>query len=152
MGEGREHEIAREVIDRSLYMVLATADRTGQPWPSPVYFAHSEYRDFFWVSQPDATHSINLRDRREVGIAIFDSDQKIGAAKEGVYILGVARELPAHETPEGVEIYSRRSVDHGGNSFTTEDISPPAQHRLYQATAEAIFVVDEHDHRVEVRL
>jgi hypothetical protein len=30
---------ARAVIDASLYMVLATADGTGRPWSSPVYFA-----------------------------------------------------------------------------------------------------------------
>ena len=152
MTEPEEHAVAREIIDKSLYMVLATADSSGQPWPSPVYYAHSAYHEFFWVSQPDATHSVNLRDRREVGIAIFDSDQQIREPKEGVYILGVAQELPAHETAEGVEAYSRRSTSQGGAEFTTEDVAPPANHRLYQATAEAIYVVDAHDHRVQVRL
>ena len=105
-----EHDpaaIARKIVDERLYMVLATADRTGQPWASPVYFAHRDYRDFFWISQPDATHSINLRDRREVGIVIFDSTVPIDTG-QGVYILGVARELPAHETDAGVEIFSER--------------------------------------------
>jgi hypothetical protein len=142
--------IARKIVDERLYMVLATADRTGQPWASPVYFAHRDYRDFFWISQPDATHSINLRDRREVGIVIFDSTVPIDTG-QGVYILGVARELPAHETDAGVEIFSERSAGHGGGELTVEDVSPPARHRLYQATAEAHFVLDEHDHRVEVR-
>src|SRR3954452_16553290 len=44
----------REIIDSNLYMVLATADRSGQPWASPVYFAASGYRQFFWVSRPEA--------------------------------------------------------------------------------------------------
>jgi nitroimidazol reductase NimA-like FMN-containing flavoprotein (pyridoxamine 5'-phosphate oxidase superfamily) len=143
---------ARQIIDANLYMVVSTADPSGQPWASPVYFAHRDYRDFFWISQPDATHSVNLRDRREVGIVVFDSTQPIRAEKGGVYVLGVARELPAHETPAGIEVYSQRSVGHGGVAFTTEDVSPPAKHRLFQATAEAIYVVDEHDHRVEVSL
>jgi pyridoxamine 5'-phosphate oxidase-like protein len=151
MNEERDHALARQIIDRSLYMAIATADATGQPWASPVYFAHSGYRDFFWISQPDATHSVNLRVRREIGIVIFDSSQPIGTG-EGVYVLGVARELPAHETAEGVEIFSERSVGHGGSELTVEDVSPPARHRLYQATAEAHYVLDEHDHRVEVSL
>lgn len=142
---------AREIVDERLYMVLATADRTGQPWVSPVYFAHRDYRDFFWMSEPDATHSINLRDRREVGIVIFDTSVPINTG-QGVYVLGVARELPAHETVEGIEIFSQRSVGHGGDEVTVEDVSPPARHRLYQATAEATFALDEHDHRVEVSL
>jgi hypothetical protein len=31
---------ARGIIDANLYLVLATADGTGRPWSSPVYFAH----------------------------------------------------------------------------------------------------------------
>jgi hypothetical protein len=152
MKEERDQaSVAREIIDRSLYMVIATADPSGQPWASPVYFAPSGYRDFFWVSEPEASHSINLRDRREVGIVIFDSSVPIGTG-QGVYMVGVARELPAHETAEGIEIFSNRSLGHGGTEWTTEDVSPPARHRLYQATAEAHYVLDQHDHRVEVSL
>ena len=142
---------ARQIIDASLYMVVGTADSSGQPWASPVFYAPSGYRDFFWISEPDATHSVNLRDRREVGIVIFDTSVPINSG-QGVYILGVGQELPAHETAEGVEIFSSRSVSHGGEPLTTEDVAPPARHRLYQATAEAIYVLDEHDHRVEVKL
>ena len=147
-----EHDAAaREIVDANRYMVIATADPSGQPWASPVYFAHSGYRDFFWISQPDATHSVNLRDRREVGIVIFDSSVPINSG-QGVYISGVARELPAHETADGIEIFSQRSLLHGGGDVTADDVSPPARHRLYQATAEAHYVLDEHDHRVEVNL
>jgi hypothetical protein len=151
MNEDREHVVARQIVNDGLYMVIATADPSGQPWASPVYYAASGYRDFFWISQPDAQHSTNLRDRREVGIVIFDSTVPVGTG-QGVYVLGVARELPAHETAEGVEIYSKRSASHGSGELTVEDVSPPARHRLYQATAEAIYVLDEHDHRVEVSL
>jgi nitroimidazol reductase NimA-like FMN-containing flavoprotein (pyridoxamine 5'-phosphate oxidase superfamily) len=151
MNEEREPALAREIIDQGLYMVVATADSSGQPWASPVYYAPSQYRDFYWVSEPEATHSVNLRDRREVGIVIFDSSVRIGQG-QGVYVLGVARELPAHETAEGIEIFSKRSAGHGGVEWSVEDVSPPARHRLYQATAEAIYVLDEHDHRVEVSL
>jgi pyridoxine/pyridoxamine 5'-phosphate oxidase len=151
MNDDRDQALARAIIEKSLYMVVSTADPSGQPWASPVYFAHRDYRDFFWISQPDATHSENLRERREVGIAIFDSSQSIETG-EGAYVLGVARELPAHETAEGIEVFSKRSVSHGGEEISAEDVSPPARHRLYQATAEAIYVLDDHDHRVEVSL
>jgi nitroimidazol reductase NimA-like FMN-containing flavoprotein (pyridoxamine 5'-phosphate oxidase superfamily) len=142
---------AREIIDAALYMVLATADPSGQPWASPVYFAPSGYREFFWVSAPEATHSRNLIERREVGIVIFDSTAPINTG-QGVYISGVARELPAHETAEGIEIFSRRGLSHGGDEWTVEEVREPARHRLYQATAEALYVLDEHDQRVEVSL
>jgi Pyridoxamine 5'-phosphate oxidase len=142
---------ARAIIDRNKYMVVATADPSGQPWPSPVYYAPRNYRDFFWVSDPDAAHSRNLRERREVGIVIFDSRAKIGRG-QGVYLLGVAQELPAHEVEEGIAVFSERSVGHGGSEWTAEDARDPSRHRLFQATAEAVFVLDEHDHRIEVSL
>jgi Pyridoxamine 5'-phosphate oxidase len=152
MNEERDLAAAgREIVDAALYMVIATADPSGQPWASPVYFAHSGYREFFWISRPEATHSINLRDRREVGIVIFDSSVPINRG-QGVYISGVARELPAHETAEGIELFSKRTVGHGGEEWTVEDVREPAQLRLYQATAEAHYVLDEHDQRVEVIL
>ena len=64
--------LGRSIVDRSLYMVLATADRAGRPWATPVYFAPEEYRSFVWVSRPDARHSRNLAERPELGITIFD--------------------------------------------------------------------------------
>ncbi len=152
MNEEREPtEIAREIIDRNLYMVVATSDRSGQPWASPVYYAHSAYREFFWVSRPEADHSRNLLERREVGIVIFDSSQPVNTG-EGVYISGVAQELPAHESDEGIEIFSKRSASHGFGEFAIEDVREPARLRLYRATAEAVYVLDEHDQRVEVNL
>jgi len=140
---------ARKIIDRGRFMVLATADSSGQPWPSPVYYAYRDYREFFWVSDPDAAHSRNLRVRREVGIVIFDSRAKLGEG-QGVYILGVAQELPAHDVGQGIATFSERSVEHGGVEWTVEDVREPSKHRLYRATAEAVYVLDEHDHRVEV--
>ncbi len=149
--DAEEAQAAREIIDGNLYMVVATSDPSGQPWATPVYFAHRDYREYFWISEPDATHSVNLRDRREVGIVIFDSTVPIDTGR-GVYISGVAHEVPAHEAAEGIEIFSRRSVGHGGGACSEEDVSPPARHRLFQGTAEAVYVLDEHDHRVEVHL
>jgi uncharacterized protein YhbP (UPF0306 family) len=148
-GQREPAVIAKEIIDGGLYMVVSTADSSGQPWASPVYYAHSGYREFFWVSEPEATHSVNLRERREIGAVIFDSSAPINTG-QAVYVLGVARELPAHETEEGMAIYSKRSVGHGGKEWTVEDVRPPSRHRLYQGTAEALYVLDEHDHRVEV--
>ena len=143
--------IARKIVDKNLYMAVATADSSGQPWASPVFYAHSGYRQFFWVSEPDATHSRNLRERREVGGVIFDSKAKLNNG-QGVYILGVGRELPAHETKEGIQIFSERSAERGGKEWTVEDVRDPSPHRLYHATAEAVYVLDEDDHRIEVPL
>src|SRR5215211_4153515 len=55
--------LARSIVDSNLYATLATADAEGRPWASPVWFAHDGYRDFFWVSRPEARHSRNVSAR-----------------------------------------------------------------------------------------
>ena len=50
----------RDIVEANRYLVLATADATGRPWSSPVYFAHDDFTRFFWVSSPDVTHSRNI--------------------------------------------------------------------------------------------
>ena len=58
MAEDREAAIAREIVDRNLYLVLATSDTSGQPWASPVYFPHTGYQEFFWISQPEGIERV----------------------------------------------------------------------------------------------
>jgi nitroimidazol reductase NimA-like FMN-containing flavoprotein (pyridoxamine 5'-phosphate oxidase superfamily) len=132
---------AREIIDRSLYMVLGTADEAGRPWVSPVYFAVSDYTDFYWVSLPDARHSRNLASRPEVSIVVFDSSVPIGTG-QGVYMSARAEELTGSELERGIEVFSRRGQEHGGKPWTADDVRPPAPHRLFRASATQHWTLD----------
>jgi uncharacterized protein YhbP (UPF0306 family) len=143
--------IGRAIIDTNLYMVLGTADEDGRPWASPVYYAPSAYRVFFWVSRPEARHSRNLEVRPQLGIVIFDSSVAIGTGR-GVYMSAVAEQLAGTEAEDGSEIFSRRSLAHGGHAWTASDVAVPAQLRLFRATAERIYVLDENDRREPVTL
>jgi len=78
-------QTVRDIVEATRYLVLATADATGRPWSSPVYFAHIGFTEYFWVSSPEVTHSRNIAVRPEVGIAVFDSQAAIGTG-QGVYM------------------------------------------------------------------
>lgn len=132
---------AREIIDRSLYMVLGTADEAGRPWVSPVYFAVGDYTDFYWVSLPDARHSRNLAGRPEVSIVVFDSSVPIGTG-QGVYMAARAEELTGAELERGIELFSRRSQEHGGHPWSADDVRPPAPHRLFRASVTQHWTLD----------
>lgn len=153
MSDQENAAVARAIIDANLYMVLATADADGNPWVSPVYYAPAEYRDFFWVSRPEAAHSRNLSARpdREVAIVIFDSSAPIGTG-QAVYMSAVARQVDDDEAAEGIAVFSRRSLAHGGNEWTAKDVQAPAELRLYQATATEHSILGEGDRRVPVTL
>ena len=88
--------VAKRIIEANVYMTLATADREGRQWPSPVWFAHEGYAEFVWVSKPGARHSQNLAARPQAGIVIFDSTVGQGEA-EAVYIEAEAEQLEGDE-------------------------------------------------------
>ena len=141
----------RAIIDDNLYLVLGTADESGQPWATPVYFAHSEYREFFWVSRPTARHSRNIERRPEVGIVVFDSRVPINSGK-AVYMEATAEQVVREARSAVLEVYSQRAASHGGTALTAEEVTGDAVLRLYRATASAHYVLDEHDQRVPIAL
>ena len=117
--------IARQVIEANLYMTLATADESGRPWVSPVWFAYaSGYTEFFWVSSPEASHSQNIAGRPDVAIVVFDSRVPAGTG-QGVYMAAHARELADAELERGIDVFSGRSEAHGANPWTPEDVRRP---------------------------
>jgi Pyridoxamine 5'-phosphate oxidase len=142
---------ARAIIDGNLYMVLGTADDRGRPWVSPVYYAPHGYREFFWVSRPDARHSRNLAMRPEISIVIFDSSVPIGTG-QGLYVAATAEELTGEPCAAAIEVFSRRSLGHGGAQWTVQDVQPPSQLRLYAATALAHYILGPDDRRIEIDL
>ena len=151
---GPAAQTARDIIEASRYLVLATADAAGRPWSSPVYFAHIGFTEFYWVSSPDAAHSRNIAVRPEVGIAVFDSHAEIGTG-QGAYMSAAATLLEDGETVRGIEAFSRRSVAHGGEEWTSGDVRPGAGIRLYRATADSLWILakdGQPDHRVPVPL
>jgi hypothetical protein len=143
---------AQRIIDQNLYMVLGTADASGRPWATPVYFAPSGYGEFFWVSSPEATHSRNIAVRPEIGIVIFDSGAPIGTG-QGVYMTAVAEEVAGPDVEHGIEVFSRRSLGHGGEAWTAEDVR--SERRLYRALASEHSMLAKDgrpDHRIPVEL
>jgi len=144
-------QLGRAIVDANLYMVLGTADEAGRPWVSPVYFVSDAYCELLWVSSPEARHSRNLEARPDVSIVVFDSSVPIGTGR-AVYMSALARELAGDEREAGIELFSRRSLAHGGRVWTVADVELPARLRLYRATAVEQFVLDEHDRRVPVNL
>lgn len=144
-------EMARTVIDSNRYMALGTADSDGSPWVSPVWFATTNYRDFFWVSKPEAKHSRNLAVRGQVSIVIFDSQVRPGSAR-AVYMSAVANDLSGDDLEPGIAVFNHRSEAQGLPPWTLSDVQSPARHRLYRATALEHFVLSERDERLPVTL
>jgi nitroimidazol reductase NimA-like FMN-containing flavoprotein (pyridoxamine 5'-phosphate oxidase superfamily) len=146
---------ARAVIDSNSYMTLGTADEGGRPWVSPVWFAHSGYREFFWVSSPEAQHSRNIEARPEVSIVVFDSQVAVGSAL-AVYMSARAEELSGADLERDIAFFDTASQAQGlTRRWALEDMLAPAPYRLYRATVTQHWVLDPDsspDDRAEVTL
>jgi hypothetical protein len=146
-----EHDlgaVARSIIDKHRYMTLGTADADGLPWASPVWYAPRDYREFFWVSSPEARHSRNLAVRPQLAIVIFDSH--LAGGSEALYMSAVGEEVT--DVDDAIALFSRRSEAQGLPAWTRENVMPPARHRLYHAIASEHFVLDGLDRRWLVSL
>jgi len=150
IGRTPSAETARAIVDANSYMTLATSDADGLPWASPVWFAPADYREFFWVSDPEARHSRNVAVHPQLAIVIFDSTVTPGEG-QAVYMSAVAEQLEGAELEAGMRVFAERSEAHGLSVWGVEDVTAPARHRLYRATVSEHFMLrTDRDVRVPV--
>jgi hypothetical protein len=143
----RDAAWARAVIDGERFMTLATADRDGRPWGSPVWFGHDGYREFVWVSHQEVQHSRNIEARPDIAIVIFDSKQTPGDGR-AVYM-----KATAGRSDHGLDIFNAASLAQGMREWTDADVSGDARLRLYRATSTEWSVLrEDRDIRIPVDL
>jgi pyridoxine/pyridoxamine 5'-phosphate oxidase len=145
-GQQVSADMVRAIVDANAYMTLATADAEGQARATTVWFAPVGYREFLWVSDPEATHSRNIGVRPDVSIVIFDSRQPIGRG-EGVYLDARAELVADAELDAAMAAFSERATAQGGRVWTRADVAAPARRRLYRAVVSLHYVNDERDRR-----
>jgi pyridoxine/pyridoxamine 5'-phosphate oxidase len=143
--------VARRLIDDGSYMTLATADASGHPWPSPVWYAHVGYLEFFWVSSPESRHSRNLAERQQAGIVIFDFHAPIGTG-QAVYLQADVDQVSGDDMSRGLGVFSAKSQAQAASPWTPADVEAPARLRLYWATVSEAFILDGRDQRIRVRI
>lgn len=149
---------AKDVIDGTNYIVLATVDGQGNPWNSPLNCAYDGELNFYWKSPVDSQHSKNIRLNNKAFFVIFDSRAPIGDGV-GIYFEGKAYEINednVDEVQKGCDLIGKRIGRLGSLASKFIGSSP---RRLYKAVPErvwinAIRIVGVHalDGRVEVDL
>ena len=132
--------VPRQAIDANRYLAPGTVDQHGVAWVSAVWNAHAGYREFLWVSDPQAGHSRSIEARPQVSIVIFDSSVPRDAAP-ALYLSGAAGAVTGPGLENSVEIYSRRSQEQGLPERAPADVQAPARPRLYWAVAAEQFVL-----------
>ena len=145
---------ARDIVEKIRYMTLATASVDGKPWNSPVYTAHDENFNFYWISWRENQHSKNLAENPRAFIVIFDSTVESGR-EQGVYIDANVEMLEEKEAIEhGASFYySRKNQE----ARSAEELMGDAPRRMYKAMPQKIWTnlwdaERKVDDRVEISL
>ena len=140
--------IARSIVDANRFMALGTANASGTPWVSPVWYAPLSCRECVWVSRPQTRHSRNLAARPQVAIAIHDSHRAGGWS--ALYMAAVAEESRGRRRrARGLQPTVGGT---GAVRLVARQVVPRGEFRLYCATAGEQFVLDDHDRRLPVHL
>lgn len=158
-------DLVRSIIDAHVFMTMSTADAAGRPWVSPVFFATEDYVDFYWLSAPDAQHSVNLAERPQLTIVIFNSQTRPNQARaQAVYLSAEATQVTDPDVDRALSIYPG-PPSRGARPFTADEVRPPNPLRLYRARATQHWILCPrplgepcnphgltHDHRLAVTL
>ena len=147
---------AKSIIEKIIYITIATVSKEGKPWNTPVYSAYDENFDFFWASWKENEHSKNIRNNGEVFLVIYDSTVPEGTG-EGVYVQAKAQEL---YDPKEVEhamryLYGRKNK----TPRKAEEFLGNFPRRVYKAVPEKFWLNTDGevngnyvDKRIEVKL
>lgn len=133
---------ARTVLDGTCYAVLATADADGDPWVTPVWFAHDELDRIYWLSWPGSKHSRLIEGRGEVALTVFDSH---AVPNEGTafYATARARQCLDEHLDAALEVLNRRSLAQGIGELTRERVTGDSRLRVYVAEITQAWVLDQ---------
>jgi general stress protein 26 len=128
---------AKKIIDRIIYVTVATSTNDGVPWNSPVSAAHDADYNFYWASWVENVHSRNIRENEDVFLVIYDSTAPEGMG-EGVYIKAKACELTDRaEIEKAIRTCSQRD---GREPDSPDDYSGAQPRRMYKAVPEKAWV------------
>lgn len=149
---------AKEIIEKILYITIATCSKDGKPWNSPVYSAFDEQYNFYWVSWKENQHSRNVKENNNVFLVVYDSTVPEGTG-EGVYIQAKAYELNGEKEIEKIlgYLYKRKGQD--PKKREAKEFMGNYPRRVYKAVPEKVWMNDIGevngnyiDKRVEVKL
>jgi nitroimidazol reductase NimA-like FMN-containing flavoprotein (pyridoxamine 5'-phosphate oxidase superfamily) len=131
MEDASPQERARRLIDDGRHMTVATAGEDGRPWVSPVFYSVDDDQALYWVSDKEALHSVNVRDRPDVSIVIYELDDGV---VDAVYVRAIAAELNEEtEVRLGIDVMALREQPEKWRITDVSDVTGDGPWRIYRA-------------------
>jgi len=136
---------AKEIIQKIIYITIATADDKGQPWNFPVYSAFDEKYNFYWNSWKENQHSKNIAVNPKIFLVIYDSTVPEGTG-EGVYIQAKAQILTNEKEIERARaLLEKRKTKPSDKLRSSKEFLGNYPRRVYKAVPEKVWMNGEGD-------
>jgi uncharacterized protein YhbP (UPF0306 family) len=123
------------LLDGSTLCAIATETARGGPYVNTAYFAWSPEFHLFWLSDPQAEHSRNLRANPAAAIAVYDSTQTWGGPDRGIQLFGSAGQIRGSVARDAERWYAARFPAYGPGELSG--------YRLYRFRPRRMKVFDE---------
>lgn len=124
---------AKDMVQRIMYITIASVSQDGEPWNSPVYAAYDNGGTFYWTSSPESQHSRNISEHSGVFIVIYDSTVPEGTGVGAVYIEARASVIDDPDEIEIARAHTNGRVGKTDSVGTAEQFGPGAVRRVYKA-------------------
>lgn len=131
---------AKEIINKILYITIATVSKEGLPWNSPVYSAFDENFNFYWNSWTENQHSQNISNNNDIFLVIYDSTVAEGTG-EGVYIKAKAYILTeGQEIERALALLQKRKNKPSSKLRSAQEFLGENPRRVYKAIPEKFWM------------
>ena len=98
------YELTKEIIEGNKFLSLATVDNDGNLWSTPLSYSYDENYNFYFTSELDSQHIINIIDNPNVSFTIFDSTRRVSDV-DGLQIRGIVGEVDKENLEKVVKKY-----------------------------------------------
>lgn len=97
-------KMAGEIIKTNHFLSLATADKEGNVWSTPLSYSWDEECNFYFTTTMDSKHINNIRVNPYVSFSIFDSTRRVSDI-DGLQIAGIVGEVERDKLEKVVDAY-----------------------------------------------
>jgi nitroimidazol reductase NimA-like FMN-containing flavoprotein (pyridoxamine 5'-phosphate oxidase superfamily) len=132
---------AQQILRTERFCTLATVDRSGFPWASPLLYGYDAGLTLYWSSAIAARHSVNLQETQgRCAVTIFDSHASPGKIA-GLFLTGIGELVAEHQVAQAMEHLFDR-MDQRPNRTATDYLGESPR-RFYQFQPSEIWITGD---------
>ncbi len=132
----------RRILEENVLCSIATVTSRGRAHINTAHFCWSVDLVLYFLSHPNAQHSLNLRKNASAAATVFSSRQRWGEPGRGVQLFGVCRLAGGRHLVEAERLYARRYPAYRQWKATTS-ADTGGDYRFYRLQANSVKLMDE---------